>query len=351
MIRHKDIGVMAQSAFWIMLLLFSIYYLGHKGQQYRQAISISFMYLPVVAFTAYFIVRKLIPDFLLKDHLTYFILYLVYTFIGSVYASLMIIISSLVVMANFQFDKLLTPLQSVYSFIGIIHFFIILYVAINVTQQWYAMQQKYLLALQEKSQAELKFLKTQLHPHFLFNTLNNLYYLTLQKSDKAPEVVMQLSQLLDYVLSQGKEMWVSLREECERMCDFAYLESLRYEDRLQLDIQTGHDLELYKFPPLLLVTLLENSFKHGVHKARGKATIQVNVQTTEKHVHVMIRNSKARSGRTGKTSGIGLPNIRKQLDFLYQNKYQLLLEDLTDSYTVNLTVPADAYRQVPDCGR
>lgn len=348
MSRHEVLYVVTQSIFWCLLLLFSVHYIGHEEQRYREAAVVSLLYLPVVASTAYFIVKYLIPQYLLKDKFAYFGVYLLYTFIASVYASVMVIVSCLIWLAHYQYEKLLTPIRSIYSFIGIIHFFIILFVAISVTEQWQAMQRKYLLALQEKSQAELKFLKTQLHPHFLFNTLNNLYYLTLQKSDKAPEVVMKLSHLLNYVLYQGKEMWVSLSEECERMQDFAYLESLRYEDRLQLEIKTGKHLEAYKFPPLLLITLVENSFKHGVKEARGKAFIHIQVQINDGQIYIFIKNSKAKSGRKNRMLGIGLPNIQKQLDYLYSDQYQLLLDDLTESFTVNLTLPAYAYHQVSD---
>ncbi len=189
-----------------------------------------------------------------------------------------------------------------------------------------------------------------MHPHFLFNTLNNLYYLTLNKSNQAPEVVLKLSQLLDYVLQQGKETWVSLAEECERMRDFAYLESLRYQDRLQLEITTDEALETWKFPPLLLITLVEHSFKHGLKQTRGSAFIRVQVKVEGEKLEIIVKNSQTKSAKNVVTRGIGLPNIQQQLDYLYSDNYRLLLHDLQESFTVYLTFPAYAYHQMSDCG-
>ncbi|MGD1889425.1 MAG: sensor histidine kinase [Cyclobacteriaceae bacterium] len=349
MVARRTPYVLIQVVFWILLLLFSIYYLGREEQRYAEGVIVSLLYLPVVAATAYFISRYLIPRYLLQERFVLFSIYLLYTFIGSVYASLMVIITSLIGLANFDYSNLLTPIRNITSFIGIIHFFIVLFVAISVTEQWHTMQQRYLLALQEKSQAELRFLKTQLHPHFLFNTLNNLYYLTLNKSDQAPEVVLKLSQLLDYVLQQGKEAWVSLAEECERMRDFVYLESLRYQDRLKLEIATDEGLENWKFPPLLLITLVENSFKHGLKQTRGPASIRVQVNIEDETLAITVKNSQSKSTKKVTTRGIGLPNIQRQLDHLYSDDYRLSLHDLPESFTVYLTLPAYAYHQMSDC--
>ncbi len=160
MIARRTPYVLIQIIFWILLLLFSIYYLGHEEQRYAEGVIISLLYLPVVAAAAYFISRYLIPRYLLQEKFVIFSLYLLYTFIGSVYASLMVIITSLIGLANFDYGNLLTPIRNITSFIGIVHFFIILFVAISVTEQWHSMQRKYLMALQEKSQAEFRFLKT-----------------------------------------------------------------------------------------------------------------------------------------------------------------------------------------------
>lgn len=349
MVAGRTPYVLIQVVFWTLLLLFSIYYLGHEEQRYAEGVIVSLLYLPVVATTAYFISRYLIPQYLLQEKFAVFSLYLLYTFAGSVYASLMVIITSLIGLANFDYSNLLTPIRNIASFIGIVHFFIVLFVAISVTEQWHAMQHKYLMALQDKSQAELRFLKTQLHPHFLFNTLNNLYYLTLNKSDRAPEIVLKLSQLLDYVLQQGKETWVSLAEECERARDFAYLESLRYHDRLQLEIATDEGLENWKFPPLLLITLVENSFKHGLKQTRGSAFIWVQVKVKGEILEIIVKNSQLKSAKNNPARGIGLPNIHQQLDYLYSGNYRLLLHDLQESFTVYLTLPAYAYHQMSDC--
>ncbi|WP_157637853.1 sensor histidine kinase [Flexithrix dorotheae] len=338
--KQKNLYKIAQVIFWSLLFLFSIYHFGHFEQRFGEATILTCLLMPLVMITAYFIVKHLIPHYLLKDQLWYFFLYLFYTFIASIYGIVIILYTSLAWMAGYSYYKLLAPIQSFYSFVGTTYFFILLFVTISVTEQWHTMQRKYLLALQGKSEAELMFLKTQLHPHFLFNTLNNLYYLTLQKSDKAPEVVMKLSHLLDYVLHQGKETWVNLEVEWEKMQDFAYLESMRYHDKLELTMEANISLALYQVPPLLLITFLENCFKHGVKNARDKAFIIVRIEIEKQQILIYIKNSKAIASQNAKSLGIGLENIRKQLDYLYNNQYQLHLKDYSDSFTVYLTLPA-----------
>ena len=172
----------------------------------------------------------------------------------------------------------------------------------------------------DKNAAQLSALKSQLHPHFLFNTLNNLYALTLQKSDKAPETVATLSEMLDYILYQCNDRLVPLVNEVKLIQNYIALERLRYGD--QISIQTNFELENSdsKIAPLLLLSIVENAFKHGVSASLHKAEIQIELRQNEEEIQFEVKNTYSPhkpEDNTGYSKGIGVKNLRLQLDLLY----------------------------------
>ncbi|WP_219009873.1 sensor histidine kinase [Aquimarina litoralis] len=192
----------------------------------------------------------------------------------------------------------------------------------------YYRQQKEILSLQEqKKSSELEALKNQLNPHFLFNTLNNLYALSLKKSDKSPEVIERLSNILDYILYQCKDKYVHIKGEVMLLENYISLEKLRYGNRL--DIIFSHTIEEnVKIAPLLLLTFTENAFKHGVEEEIHTANIKIELKTTEKEIYFTIENTIPKHLSIDDTKierePIGLKNIEKQLNLLYEpNNYML----------------------------
>lgn len=199
-------------------------------------------------------------------------------------------------------------------------------------------QQRFLKLEEEKRSIELKVLKNQLNPHFLFNTLNNLYALTLKKDDKAPEVIAKLSEILDFILYRCNEDYVSIEKEITLIENYIALEKLRYGEN-RLDIFFTKDIqENNKISPLIILTFLENAFKHGVINETKKATIRLNLESKKEEIIFNIENTKPQNDFaliSGK-SKIGLENIRKQLDLLYPKKHQLEIEETQKLYTVKL---------------
>ena len=139
-------------------------------------------------------------------------------------------------------------------------------VAIKLLKYWYANQQAQQVLTQQKLQAELKFLKTQIHPHFLFNTLNNLYALTLKKSERAPEMVLKLSELINYMLYECASDDVPLTKEVKFIRNYGDIEKMRYGDKLDIDIRVTGDVNDRKIAPLVLLPFVENCFKHGASR-------------------------------------------------------------------------------------
>lgn len=194
----------------------------------------------------------------------------------------------------------------------------------------------------EKATAELNFLKAQIHPHFLFNTLNNLYALTLDKSDQAPEVVAKLSQMLDYMLYKGREDRVTLQDEIEHLQNFTDLEALRYGDRLQLEFETQVEDSFATIAPLMLISLVENAFKHGVSGATEKPKILIRLIQQAGQLYFEVQNTKpkvAQPDPSGYREGIGVNNVKRQLDLVYPDQYQWEVQTTEEDYHVQLTIP------------
>lgn len=207
---------------------------------------------------------------------------------------------------------------------------------VKMLLHWKKSREDYQKLMREKVETELKFLKTQLNPHFLFNTLNNLYYLATVKSDKAPQAILALSKVLDYVLKEGKSTFVALDRELKHLENYVALELLRYEDRVDLKMEVTGPVEMHSIGPMILITLMENAFKHGVMPVAGKSWIKLSVNCDDTKVIIIINNARKKSSNG---HGIGLENLSNQLEHLYGDKFELLLStDQANAFGVSLTL-------------
>ncbi|WP_332369013.1 histidine kinase [Spirosoma telluris] len=164
--------------------------------------------------------------------------------------------------------------------------------AIKLVKIWYLKQQAYEQIDKEKLQAELQLLKSQVHPHFLFNTLNNLYALTLHKSDHSPAVVLKLSELLSYMLYECNASEVPLQKEIAFMRNYIGLEQLRYGDRLDMSVTISGDYPTKLIAPLLLVPFLENAFKHGTSEQLEQAWMHIDLSVQGNQLKFKVINSR-----------------------------------------------------------
>jgi sensor histidine kinase YesM len=190
-------------------------------------------------------------------------------------------------------------------------------------------------------QAELNALKGQLHPHFLFNSLNNLYSLSLNNSPQTPEVILGLSNTLRYVVYEGAADRVPLRRDIAALLDYISLEKLRYEDRLDLNLNIDDDSKDWEIPPLLLLPLVENAFKHGAGETIDDPWINIDLKVNNDKLFFKISNSKAEypaSNDTDRTGRIGLSNVQHRLNLLYPEKHKLTIYDEEDCFILELTV-------------
>lgn len=197
-------------------------------------------------------------------------------------------------------------------------------------------------------QSELNFLKSQINPHFLFNTLNNLYALTLKKSDKAPEIVIKLSEMMRYMLYECNEKRVLLSKEVNYIKNYLELEMLRKSAGMQLDFQVEGHITDQKIVPLMFVPFIENSFKHGLNSHIDKGYVHILLRVDKQYVDFSIENSKpdAKPGPETRLSrersgGIGLVNVRRRLELLYPGRHELAIEETPNTYKVNMLLELD----------
>lgn len=211
--------------------------------------------------------------------------------------------------------------------------------AFKFIKDW--MIQKQQLQEKEKQQiaTELAFLRSQLQPHFFFNTLNNLYSLTLQRSDQAPEVVLKLSALMSYMLYETGAALVPLEKEVCNLENYLSLEKLRFGERLSLSF-TAEAAEGIRIPPLILLAFVENGFKHGMSRVTGQERIDIllRVQPTELLFHV-DNPVPPHLPAAEEKNGIGLKNVIRRLDLLYDTRYRLDIREQENRFHVTLKLP------------
>jgi two-component system, LytTR family, sensor kinase len=190
----------------------------------------------------------------------------------------------------------------------------------------------------EKQAAELNYLRSQTNPHFLFNTLNNIYSLARDKSDLAPESILRLSKILRFMLYETGGAFISIEQELKIITDYIDLEKLRYDDSLHVNF--NHDIEDMKqaLPPLLLIPLVENAFKHGVSETRNQPFVNIHLSINKRQLAFVVKNSaESYVGEGSVKENIGLSNLRRQLELLYTD-YDLSVQQGNSVFTAVLKI-------------
>lgn len=200
---------------------------------------------------------------------------------------------------------------------------------------WIKKQNDWLQSEKEKVTAEIQLLKAQVHPHFLFNTLNNIYSFSLAASPKTPQMILKLSSLLSYMLYECKANKVLLEKEIEIMKNYIDLERERYANRLEVSINIEGDIKGKYITPLLILPFLENAFKHGTSEQLEKPWLSMDIAVKQKMFRCKIANSKNEEALNG-NGGIGIHNVQKRLEYLYSGRHELKFVDEGDFFVVSL---------------
>ena len=214
--------------------------------------------------------------------------------------------------------------------------FLFLSAVLKFTIDWFLNERIQRDLENQRLSAELAFLKSQINPHFLFNSLNSIYSLAYQRSETTPEAILKLSEIMRYMLYECNDNKVDLAKELQYLQNYIDLQKIRFADKAYIDFKVDGKIENQQIVPLLLIAFIENGFKHGV--ANNPVTpIRLLIDVHEAHLHFYMQNKKHTNNRDA-SGGIGLSNVKRRLDLLYPGKYNLEVKDETDTYTVELSL-------------
>jgi len=186
----------------------------------------------------------------------------------------------------------------------------------------------------EKKDMELQFLKSQLNPHFLFNSLNNIYSLAYQKSDKTADAILKLSEIMRYMIYESNDSWADLSKEVEYVQSFVELQKLRFKDGAAVQVNINGEIDGQKIVPLILISFVENAFKHGVANDH-EDPIKINIIANQKILHFSVSNKKSKTNKDA-MGGVGLNNVERRLQLLYPDRYKLNIVNSATHYTTEL---------------
>ncbi|GET24564.1 sensor histidine kinase [Prolixibacter sp. NT017] len=250
------------------------------------------------------------------------------------------------------FDKWVSYLLPGYYFISYYEFFdiikfVVVFIGITsllkLSKGWFELSEaKHRLSQlqKEKAETELKALKGQINPHFLFNSLNSIYSLALSHSEKTPEIVLKLSDIMRYIIYEANVDRVILSKEIQYLKDYIELQKLRTDNRATITFEITGDPENVRIAPLLFFPLIENSFKHGIKGATSQSFVHIDLQMMEDHVTLIVENNKGITDDVEKKEykGIGLANVKKRLEMIYPGAHQLKITDGEETFKVELTI-------------
>ena len=326
--------------FWCGVWLFYIYFFDHNlPNTIYVTWSASFL-LPIAMLATYITNYHLLPKYLFRKKYATFIIQSLLLLAFSAY------LVQLIIFDNFLFgssentssnqENFVFVLVMVYLVVGFVGFAKLLsYNAKTVAANQSLANENLENSLKLKEQ-ELQYLKKQIHPHFLFNTLNTIYSFALRKSDETPGIIIKLSNLLDYILYQVQKPSVLLTEEIAHLKEYVSLEKIRFDDVLAIEFNTEGVKDNLQIPPMLFIPLVENAFKHG-RIVDGVLAVSIAIKVTENSISCTVRNS-IKELELEESPGLGLATLERRLTLLYKDQFKLENKITPSLYTVRLDI-------------
>jgi len=339
----KGQNIVLHLVFWIAVWLFYRYFFSYNSEVQSYVNWFSALLVPLTMLVTYIMTYVLIPKYLLTKRYGRFAIYTFYLIVLSCYITTLIIYGTLFFFLDFNV-LLMPPMSRNFLFIiilvllvvGVVSSVAILGQNLKNISRNKELQNKILATQLELKEQELNYLKSQIHPHFLFNTLNTIYGMALKQSEQTPDIILRLSNLLDYILYQVNKPRVSLKEEVLHIEEYMELEKVRFKDTLKAKLVKSNISEEIEIAPMLLIPFVENAFKHG-NIIEGYLNIDINVHVEGDELQFRIRNSTKTEGANA-NGGIGLENITKRLDLHYADNYDLSRKLINNNYEVYLKI-------------
>ena len=339
--------ILVHGILWLVVVLFYTFIFGLEGTTFKTVFLFSLWLLPVTLAISYTFIYYLIPKFLLQKKYFWFVLYSIYTLIISASYIIFSIFYGLIFILQGQLSSKFPISKSILFVMAAIYIVVVLACAFTLLKNYYIsisaneeLKNSLLENELQRKVQELEYLKLQIHPHFLFNTLNTLYALSLKKSEKTPEMILQLSNLLDYILYQTQKTKVFLKDEIAHIEEYIALEKNRFQEKLHLEIKIGEIPDRAEIPPMLLLPFIENSFKHG-RNPQGEIWVKMQIELAENRLSFNIHNTSNKEMDTpihSENKGLGLENIRKRLSILFEDDHSLNIIEENSWYVVELSI-------------
>lgn len=335
------------AAFWVITVLSLAYYSSLFGGSFWVNFVGIFVMLPLQMAAAYFLIYFQIPHWIYKKR---WILFALSFFIVAYFLAVLARLSNIYIaepLTNYEgYDESLwevmsDPVYLLRVYMPFVYMPAFLLLIFKMLKDRFQQENRFIKLEKEKSVAELNFLKAQMNPHFLFNTLNNIYALSKSKSEDTPEMILKLSALLDYTIYECNEKTVPVIKEWELIENYVDLQAVRSSQQLMIAIDEDIDNEQALVAPLILIALVENAFKHSLKQKGNLANIKVFLKVKDNVLTFDVFNTKApeiqQKTKLSK-KGIGVKNVKKQLALLYPNRHTMEVGKQLDSYQVTLTI-------------
>ncbi|MCK5067697.1 MAG: histidine kinase [Bacteroidales bacterium] len=328
--------------FWLAYFLYAWLTMASIYNEYQRYLINAAVLVPITAsaavFTVHFLFRVLYQRnrkilFWTGLFLSMFVFILIRRSFNYFYTYPLYYPEALETMSFWFLPKLIIEGVNIYLFVG-------LYSMFYFIKAWYDQERLSHTLKQEKAEAELKLLKSQVQPHFIFNTLNNIYSYAVQKNEKTADLILQLSSFLSYGLYESKPELVPLQKEIDVIRSYIELERIRYGDRLDASINVFDNVDQTLISPLLLLPLVENSFKHGFTSSIDKCWIRLDISCSREELVVKIENSIGEEQEKSESDngGLGLMNLRRRLEILYPSKHEFRTKIVKDSFLAVLKI-------------
>jgi|TARA_B110000503_G_scaffold108035_1_gene161466 two-component system, LytTR family, sensor kinase len=340
--KISSIPIHAQIYFWLAYFAFNVTRWGLFYQDYAYSLKSNLIGFPIHIILCYLFIFIFLPKLFQGKAFEFFSLItlsLSIAFLLKFQLTVSLLNEDLLpeyagITSNITFDYII---QTVLGEVYVITFVSCIKLVIDWTKQ------KELLLNSNKVllENELKYLRSQIQPHFFFNTLNNLYSLTIDKSDKAPDLILKLSDLMKYFLYETGKEYQTLRNEIKHIKDYIYIEKLRYNEELKVTFNVRGAVKKTMIRPLLLIPLVENAFKHGARNSKKNSYITIDLKIDSSEINFKVENSFLKSTKPIKAQigGIGLANIKKRLEINYgKENFSLDTYEEKNKYIAELKV-------------
>lgn len=323
--------------YWLVILFYFSGFLA-PGIQFYDLFKVNLLFLPLDIITTYLLIYLVVPKALHeKRNVIHLILLFLIIITIHLYVAYLIEKALEVEIGQVSTTLLIWMLQSTKVLAMI--FFSMLF--IKVVKHLYLVEINYRDLERKNIENKMVILTSQLHPHFLFNTLNNLYTLSKENSERTSEIIMKLSEVMRYILDDCNRLTVSLNKEIEIIKSYIDIQRLRYDESLKIvnDIDIAEKtLENIQIPPLLVFTFIENAFKHGVSGSVDNPWMKVVIKQEKMFLKIYIENSLDENYNIKNREGVGLKNVQKRLELYYPKQYRYVANKLPDRYKVFLEI-------------